>query len=591
MLSPMPLFQSSKFIVFTMLFLLCSYNLQGQKHKGKKSKSKVKVKRLQMAKNKVSELEKQNLFFEGLNNYLLDRPQESLRSLLAHEKIDQTTGTVPYLVAKIYLSLELNIQALDYIEKAIARADTNLDYYDVLIAILSKANDHSKRLAVYESLFQKIPDLPVAYYLDCIALRASLEQYDKALELVLKAEERFGWLVDLSYKKAQIHQYLKQYDRALLTIEELISHYPEITEYVNFKAELLINKKDYKRAEGYLKGLLQANPDDEAALFNLCRLYLEMEENEKVRAIAEQIFRLENFPVELKLMIFFSLEQNIKEQAVIADFVDILSREHPDDKDINLTTASYLQENEPRKARLYFKKVLQQDPDNYEVWLNIIRLNFITSDYDSLVRDAEEALEYFPNKSQLYLLLGNAYMVLKNYPKAKDNLEYGKAVLTNSLDFDKSELINFNGYLADTYYNLKNSAKAFQLYQEILDYDSNNLHALNNYSYYLSLEKQSLDLAKTMSSKLIRLEPNSSTYLDTYGWVLFQSEEFTEALKYLQKAVDLEDTPDPVILDHLGDTFFKLNKKEKAIELWKEALKTAESPEKEQILKKLNSNQ
>lgn len=587
-------FHFPKFYLLTLFFLLFFYNIQGQKNKHRKSKFKSKAnnKQLQKSKNRATDFEKQNLFFQGLNNYLLERHEESLKALLDYEKIDQRgTGSVSYLIAKIYLSMGSDLEALDYIKKAIAHSDTNLDYYDVLIAILSKANDNSKLLSVYASLFEKITDLPVNYYLNCIDLRIQLEEYSKALELILKAEVRFGWLADLMSRKAQVYQFLEKYEEALKTIEEMIKYYPEIMEYKRFKTNLLMSKKDYKQVEIYLKSSLEDNPSDETILFDLCRLYLETEEQLKLSTIAGKIFKLKNFPVKLKLVIFFSLEESLKDPDRMANFVSILSEKHPDNKDISLITASYLQKNEPRKARSYFKKVLQQEPDNYDVWLNVLRLDFTTDEYDSLVKDTEEALEYFPNKTQLYLFLGNGYIALKNYRKAKANLEYGKAVLSNSLDFDKVELNDFNRYLADTYYSLENSAKAFQLYQEILDYDSNDLHALNNYSYYLSLEKKNLDIAKIMSSKLIQLEPNNPTYLDTYGWVLFQLEEFTEALKYLQKAVDLEDEPDPVILDHLADTFFKLNNRAKAMVLWKKALQTAKSPEKEEILKKLDTNQ
>ena len=585
----MSIIQSSKCLCIG-LFLLYASNLQGQKRKQKRSKSKVKAKQYQIAKNKqLNKSEQERLFFEGLNSYLLDRPQESLAMLLSYQKTDQQNSTISYLIAKIYLNLNLDLQAMTYIKKAIARDQTNLYYYDILITILSKAADYPKLINLYESLFQNISKLPPSYYLECIDLKESLEQYARALELILAAQERFGWLPELIYKKAQLYKSLKQYDKALATINELINQYPEVPNYRSFKADLLLSMKNYTQAEIYFKTVLKDNPEDQIALFNLCRLYIDTENKEKIYEIVEQIFTLNDFPIELKMIILFSLE-NLADRPVMLEFLHILSQKHPNNKEVNLTTASYLQEDNPREARLYFKKVLKQDPDNYDLWLGVIRLNFLTEDYKTLIADAQEALEYFPNKSKLYMILGNAYMTLKNYQKAKDNLEYGKSVLTNSFDFDKSELTNFNSYLADAHYNLDNRTKSFQLYQEVLDYDSNNVHALNNYSYYLSLEKEKLDLAKTMSSKLIQLAPNTPSYLDTYGWVLFQSNQFEDALKYLQKAVDLDDNPDPVILDHLADTFFKLNNKAKAIEFWKKALKTAESPEKELIQEKLSNS-
>jgi len=88
----------------------------------------------------------------------------------------------------------------------------------------------------------------------------------------------------------------------------------------------------------------------------------------------------------------------------------------------------------------------------------------------------------------------------------------------------------------------------------------------------LALEKDSLNTA----------------YLDTKGWILYQLGRYDEAKYFISKAIELG-TKSAVIVDHLGDVEYKLGNKEKAIELWKEALQL--DPTKKDIEEKINKGE
>ena len=75
-----------------------------------------------------------------------------------------------------------------------------------------------------------------------------------------------------------------------------------------------------------------------------------------------------------------------------------------------------------------------------------------------------------------------------------------------------------------------------------------------------------------MSRVCIEKEPFNSTYLDTYGWVLFNLGKYNSSEKYLRKAIENEVNPSVEILDHCGEVSVKLNNIEKAIYYWKRAI-------------------
>jgi Tfp pilus assembly protein PilF len=85
----------------------------------------------------------------------------------------------------------------------------------------------------------------------------------------------------------------------------------------------------------------------------------------------------------------------------------------------------------------------------------------------------------------------------------------------------------------------------------------------------LSLRKEKLELAKQLANRLLEISPNNSTYLDTYGWVLYVAGDYANAKTYLEKAA--QNTQNPTIIEHYGDVLFKLGQTAQAQELWKKA--------------------
>jgi len=56
------------------------------------------------------------------------------------------------------------------------------------------------------------------------------------------------------------------------------------------------------------------------------------------------------------------------------------------------------------------------------------------------------------------------------------------------------------------------------------------------------------------------------------GWVLFKQGKEEEALPYLEKAEANLESPDPTILDHLGDAYQALDRRDKAADAFKRSL-------------------
>jgi Tfp pilus assembly protein PilF len=131
---------------------------------------------------------------------------------------------------------------------------------------------------------------------------------------------------------------------------------------------------------------------------------------------------------------------------------------------------------------------------------------------------------------------------------------------------------DFYGQIGDIHHVLKNNDAAFENYEKALKLNPQNLPVLNNYSYYLSLERKNLDKAEQMSGITIKAEPTNPTYLDTYGWILFEQGAYTVAKIYIEKAIEYgKDDHSAEVLEHYGDVLAVTGETEKAVEQWKRA--------------------
>ncbi len=131
----------------------------------------------------------------------------------------------------------------------------------------------------------------------------------------------------------------------------------------------------------------------------------------------------------------------------------------------------------------------------------------------------------------------------------------------------------------------KDINKAIELFQKAISKEY--LPAYNELAYLWAEQGTNLQEAETLIIKAIEKESDNGSYLDTYGWVLYKQEKFHEALKQLEKALGINPNSS-VIRDHLGDTYLKLEMKDKTKEQWQKALELKpEDKLKDKITSKL----
>ena len=164
--------------------------------------------------------------------------------------------------------------------------------------------------------------------------------------------------------------------------------------------------------------------------------------------------------------------------------------------------------------------------------------------------------------------MGVAYFQQDKFQEALDTYRAGLEVIPENNLGLKSD---FYGQIGDIYYQMKNLPETYKAYDEGLKYNDKNVVILNNYAYFLSLEKKDLKKAERMSAQTVNLEPNNATYLDTYAWIFFVQGNYTLAKIYIESALANDTTQSAELVDHYGDILYMKGEKDKALEQWKKA--------------------
>ena len=95
-----------------------------------------------------------------------------------------------------------------------------------------------------------------------------------------------------------------------------------------------------------------------------------------------------------------------------------------------------------------------------------------------------------------------------------------------------------------------------------------------NYLGYMWVDKgMNLEEAGGMIRKALEISPKNGAYLDSLGWYYFKVGKFDEARRELLAALDVMEEEDPVVFEHLADTYEKLGNLKEAISFWEKALK------------------
>ena len=514
----------------------------------------------------------EQFFTEGEKNFILEDYPKALVFFKQSLELAPDNAAVNFKIAEIYNLNEDLDNALIYASEAVRLQDNNKYYYLLLAEIYKKKSDYARATEIFEELIAKIPGTE-EYLFEAATLYIYQNKLDDALRCYNKIEETYGINEQVTIQKQNILLKQNKLDKVIEEGKKLIEAFPAEPEHVANLASKYITNDLYDEATALLEDAIEDFPGNPMLLSQLADVYRKTGRLEEAKEIINIIFENPDYNLQGKMQFlagFLGKELSDEDKEYVLELGQKILEYHPDDPNAYAIYGDLFQQlDKPDKARQMYLKSLRLNPDNLNAWQIVLDYELKNNEYDSVIVHAENALTYFPNQALVYFYGGTAYLSKNEYEKSVQLLEQGKKFASSNLQL----LAFFNGQLGDAYNGISEYEKSDKAYEAALDYDPDDDHVLNNYSYFLSLRKEKLDMAERMSTKLIERNPEDPTYLDTYAWVLYNLGKYNDAKKYIEKAIRFDNNDSGTLVEHYGDILFKLGDINGAVEQWEKAKK------------------
>ncbi len=487
-------------------------------------------------------------------------------------RMDSTNANLLYELGIFHNSLEDKDKSLTFHRKAVDIDSTNY-YYVLSLATLSLEMDHHEdAIYFFTKLINEYPgDNDLYLYLsEAYRLSGDIPQ---AIEALDKLENIVGLNDKLTLQKFRLYGLLDQKEEAYDEIKRYIEKYPSEIRYQVLLGNLYMESGDYDKAFLLFSKVKAANPEDPYLITAMTAYYEKTNNRDAAENEMQTALKSPKIEISTKLGMLAqyvsTLHENKKETTTANALFDTLLVLHPQEPNLNLMYGNLLMmQNNKNEARFHYQIYTEANPTNPIGWEQLIATTF--PDSTKITKEVcLRAIEYLPEAPQFYFYLGGSEYLLGQYEDALETFRKGVKVVDPANVYLISD---FYGQIGDLYYQIEQPDSAFVYYEKALKHNSKNLGVLNNYSYFLSLQKENMDKAEKMSEITVKEEPSNPTYLDTYGWILFQQKMYVIAKLYIENAIKYSREQGVEIsgevYEHYGDVLFKTGDETKAVEYW-----------------------
>ncbi|MEM1407551.1 MAG: tetratricopeptide repeat protein [Bacteroidota bacterium] len=187
---------------------------------------------------------------------------------------------------------------------------------------------------------------------------------------------------------------------------------------------------------------------------SLARLYISLNKYDSAakffEMIAERVPNLENWIIAADTYYeAFGFAMDAGKRSAMAEkarfYFDKVLEEQPDNTAVkNKVAMTLVSSSNPMQGILMLREILQQDPDNEEATFNLGVLSMQSGQYEKAVERFESLILLYPENTQARFFLGVSYLEIGSKEKAKEQL-----LLVKSMDDDPAVQATVDSYLED----------------------------------------------------------------------------------------------------------------------------------------------
>lgn len=551
---------------------------------------------------------------QKLNNHN-DAAHELLQHALA---INPNASEALFEMAQLYLRLNpksdsvLVAEGEMMLQKAVQLEPSNRYYRKMLAERWIRTGRYSRAKNLYEQLIADKPnpqDLAII-----VKLYESLGEFNNALKAIDKLENLEGASEQTVLEKYRIYQEMGKLAEAYGIVEQMSEEHPEELRYRVLLGDLYMQNGYKEKALNIYNDVLATEPDNKLVKMAMLEYYIEEGDTVTFEKNMSEIMldaKIEN-EQKTSLLQAYAAEclrtgKGISKESIFSHFAEALTFPQYNNDLSELCIAFVQAADMPQDSlRIPLQAILRDEPENTQARLQLLSMLILDEDYAGIADLCNEGTRNDVENLLFYYYEGIALQQLDSINAATAAFERGTEHIRQDSDADVAS--NIYAYLGDNYHSLGKKEASFEAYEHALQFKSDNVLCLNNYAYFLCLEAEvhlkskdkksrltavsRLDKACAMSKQVVDAHPDEPTYLDTYAWILYRKQQYTQAQIYINQVLnkipdeEKDSARSATLYDHAGDIFFCCGDIATALRHWQHAMQITD----DQLLKEKINN-
>jgi tetratricopeptide (TPR) repeat protein len=506
-------------------------------------------------------------FHEGVRHKLNGEITQAISKFSMCLNNDQNDDAVHYALYQIYSEQNELQLALTHIKWAL-KIDPSNKYYKLELANSYSATGGYKKAAILLGELIKNDQQNIVLYEQAVHNWGKANKIKKAIAVLNKLEYNIGLEPQILLQKAALFEMIKDNKTALSLLLYANKQFPGDTYVLNTLLDFYMSRGNDSEGVLVLKKLLNVDPSDGYALILLAEIQYNNGEINEGLANFKKAVTADGLSIDQRMEILIRLqkEKNIN-LSELSDLIDYMVNAFPKEAKAHAIKGDhYFKLNQPLMAIKSYKYAVNCDPNLYQIWTQIINLEYENEQWDSLFVDSEKSLIYFPTQPMVYFLCGVSANKLLLFNKAKECLSAGLDFLVNDISLEAE----INSQLGVSYFGLKQKELGYQKFEKSLQLAPRNNSIIQTFAIQLARNQIDFPKANMLANNLILFDSVDAKSLSIKGRVLFYEKKYSEALDFLLRALKLLEN-DAVINDYLGDTYYFLSQISKASDFWLKA--------------------
>src|SRR6266516_3450163 len=501
-------------------------------------------------------------------------------------------------------------QALDAYRKVLNVDPGQSDLAARVDVLLIRQEDFPKAIDILKDAIKANPNDAEPYRQLAYIYAKYLKKTDQAIDYANRAValnprdiEAYQRLVEIEFAAGEEKKAIEVLDRATKVRSDDANFWTRLGKLyvaILFKPDSQPKPDELRRVNEIFKKAAEHANDDPTVLKDVADYYASSQQLKEAIPLYLRVLEVqpEDANAREKLATGFVLT-NQRDKAV--EMLEQIIKEHPekyqtydllaqllDEEARSLQRANRIEEAKAKfgKVAANYEQSLLINPNHAGTYVRLAELLLgALRDPDRAVKLLGEARRRFPGAPEIVYYLGIAQREAKQSQQAVATFE--EALHEAQLDED-DDVVN-----AKFYFNYGAAAEQAGLYEKAADLlrqsisldPANSAEAYNYIGYMWADHNMNLDEAEAMIRRAIESEPNNASYMDSLGWVEFRKGKFDQALNDLLRAAKAVERDDPVVFEHICDTYLKWNRIAEALESWQKAL--ALDPQNKKVADKI----